>query len=277
MNNRWYIFTVRTVIARLGDPPQVASAGFNVHGTIGPHDVWRLPDLWQLHLYRYSAELVVGDTTHLIRPGYVSLVPPDTEVHYHYRGRSEHLYAHLRLPQSGESRTLPLMQDAGAEAPGLSSLLLQAVAAAPSSPRRAAAEVWAVLWRVAELNRPSPDVDRPHTAVVDAIAYIESNLARPLSVPQVARVAGVSHNHLTRLFRAETGGTVVAYIRRRRLTRARHLLQESTLSIPAVAAAIGISDLQAFNKACRRELGASPRAVRAAAATAGPTTAAATP
>ncbi|MFE6625547.1 hypothetical protein ACFVGK_41355, partial [Streptomyces sp. NPDC057740] len=33
----------------------------------------------------------------------------------------------------------------------------------------------------------------------------------------------------------------------------------------AIAAAVGIADLQAFNKACRRELGASPRDVRAAA------------
>jgi transcriptional regulator GlxA family with amidase domain len=50
------------------------------------------------------------------------------------------------------------------------------------------------------------------------------------------------------------------------MERARHLLRESTLSIPAVAAAVGIGDLQAFNKTCRRELGASPRAVRAGTA-----------
>ncbi|GAB3891053.1 hypothetical protein GCM10029964_063590 [Kibdelosporangium lantanae] len=64
------------------------------------------------------------------------------------------------------------------------------------------------------------------------------------------------------MFRAETGRTVVAYLRHRRLERARHLLRESTMSIQAVATAVGIADLQAFNKACRRELGASPRAVR---------------
>ena len=57
--------------------------------------------------------------------------------------------------------------------------------------------------------------------------------------------------------------TVVAYVRLRRMARARHLLVSSTLSIPAVAASVGITDLQAFNKACRRELGGSPRAVRA--------------
>ncbi|MDF9815002.1 transcriptional regulator GlxA family with amidase domain [Streptomyces sp. SPB162] len=114
---------------------------------------------------------------------------------------------------------------------------------------------------MAHLTAP-PASDGPHPAVAAAIAHIESHLADPLTVPGIARAAGVSHNHLTRLFRAATGDTVVAHIRRRRLERARHLLVESTLSIAAVAASVGIADLQAFNKACRRELGASPRAVR---------------
>ncbi|MGH3489828.1 MAG: helix-turn-helix domain-containing protein, partial [Actinopolymorphaceae bacterium] len=124
--------------------------------------------------------------------------------------------------------------------------------------------VWAALWRVAQLGTPA-EAGRPHAAVGTAIAYIESNLAGDLTVPTVARAAGVSHNHLTRLFRAETGDTVVGYIRRRRIERARHLLRESTLPIPTVAASVGIGDLQAFNKTCRRLLGAAPRAVRAGA------------
>jgi transcriptional regulator GlxA family with amidase domain len=123
------------------------------------------------------------------------------------------------------------------------------------------AEVWAALWYVAGLSSPA-EADRPHAAVASAISYIESHLADPLTVPDVARAAGISHNHLTRLFRAETGDTVVAHIRRRRLERARHLLRESTLSIPAIAASVGIGDLQAFNKACRSGLGASPRGIR---------------
>jgi AraC family transcriptional regulator len=253
---------MHTVTVRLDAAPRVASVGLGVHGTTGRHDVFLLPDLWQLHLYRYSAELTVAGTTHSIRPGYVSLIPPGTQVHYHYRGRSEHLYAHLRLAETGEPRTLPLMQDAGTAVPMLSNLLLQAIAAIPNAPARTTAEVWAALWRVAELTPPSAPGDG-HPAVAAAIAYIEAHLAGPLAVPAVARAAGISHNHLTRLFHAETGDTVVTHIRRRRLARARHLLCESTLSIPAIAAAVGISDLQAFNKACHRELGASPRAVRA--------------
>jgi len=252
----------RTVRARLDAPPEVASLGVGVHGTIGTQDVFHLPDLWQLHLYEYTAELIVDGVPHAIRPGRVSLVPPACRVEYRYQGRSEHLYAHLRLSTSGEPRAVPVIQDAGAQTPLLSSLLRQGIAAMPGTPSRATAEVWAALWTVAGLSAPAARPDRKYAAVAAAIAHIESHLAEPLTVPDVARAAGISHNHLTRLFRAETGDTVVAHIRRRRLERARHLLRESTLPIPAIAASVGIGDLHAFNKACRRELGASPRRIR---------------
>jgi transcriptional regulator GlxA family with amidase domain len=145
----------------------------------------------------------------------------------------------------------------------LTGLLRQTVAASAQSSARASAELWTVLWRTTGLtaaveNRPG----FRHPALRTAVAHIEEHLAGPLSVPAIARAAGVSHTHLTRLFREDTGHTVVAYIRRRRTERARHLLIASTLAIPAIAATVGIPDLQAFNKACRKELGASPRAVR---------------
>lgn len=250
------------VVVCLDEPPAVASVGVGVHGPAGHTDVFRLPDLWQLHLYRYDADLTVDGTPHVIRPGRVSLVPPGATVRYRYRGRSEHLYAHLRLSAAGTPRTVPVVQDAGPELPMLSALLLQAVTSWPSTPASAAADVWAALWRVTRLTPPAPAPAGPHPVVTAAISYIESRLADPLTVPEVARAAGISHNHLTRLFRAATGDTVVAYIRRRRLERAQHLLRESTLSVSAIAVSVGIGDLQAFNKACRRELGASPRAVR---------------
>ncbi|NGO41576.1 AraC family transcriptional regulator [Streptomyces ureilyticus] len=253
---------MRETEVHLGAPPGVVNAGVGVHGVASRTDVFRLPELWQLHLYQYDAELIVDGTSHTVRPGRVSLVPPGATVRYRYQGRSEHLYAHLRIAPAGPPRTVPVMQDAGPELPTLTSLLLQAIASVPGAPERTRAEIWTALWRIAHLTPDAPGQPGPHPAVTAAIAYIEANLAAPLTVPAVARAAGVSHNHLTRLFRTATGGTVVAYVRRRRLDRAHHLLRASTLSIPAVAASVGIPDLQAFNKACRRELGASPRALR---------------
>ncbi|MFH8623139.1 helix-turn-helix transcriptional regulator [Streptomyces vietnamensis] len=255
---------MHTVIARLDEPPELAAVGIGVHGPAGHVDVFSLPDLWQLHLYGYEADLTVDGTEHSIRPGRVSLVPPGTEVRYRYRGRSEHLYVHLRLGAGGAATSIPVIQQAGPELGFLSVQLRQALAAWPHTPSRAVAEVWGALWRVARLT-PSQgrSTQAVHPAVAAAVALVETRLTDPLTVPEIARAVGVSHNHLTRLFRAATGQTVVGYIRARRMERARHFLCATTLSIPAVAASVGIPDLQAFNKTCRRELGASPRGIRA--------------
>lgn len=246
-------------------PPEVVNAGVGVHGVWRLRDRFRLPDLWQLHLYGYSADLTVDGTTYPVGPGFVSLTPAGVPVQFDYRGRSEHLYVHFRPQVVGEPSYVPVVQDAGTAAPVLSDMLRSAIGASPSGSARVVAEVWAALWRVAQLSAPLTEggAVAGHSAVSAAISYIEANLARVLTVPSLAAVAGVSHNHLTRLFRLETGLTVVAYIRQRRMARARHLLVSSTLSIPAVAASVGIPDLQAFNKACHRELGGAPRAVRA--------------
>ncbi|GIG66906.1 AraC family transcriptional regulator [Phytomonospora endophytica] len=243
----------------LDEPPRLRNLGQSLHGTGGRRvDRFRLPDLWQLHLYRYDADLTVDGESYRITPGRVSLIPAGATSQYIYRGPSEHLYVHFRPAPSGAAQRIPVLQDAGAEVPVLTALLSSAIAVWPTSPARATAEVWAALHRIAALSEPGG----PHPAVGAAMAHIESGLAGTLEVPRIAAAAGVSHNHLTRLFRAETGDTVVAYIRRRRMHRARHLLRESTLPIPTVAAAVGIPDLQAFNKVCRRELGAAPRALR---------------
>ncbi|MCC9306529.1 helix-turn-helix transcriptional regulator [Kitasatospora sp. RB6PN24] len=252
-----------TALARLDEPPGVAAVGIGVHGCASRADVFSLPNLWQLHLYGYEADLTLDDTTHTIRPGRVSLVPPGTTVRYRYRGRSEHLYVHLRLGSTGAPLGIPVIQDTGTELAPLTAQLNSALSAWPHSPARATAEVWAALWRVAQLARPSTvGTSATHPAVETALAVIEARLAEPLSVAEIAKAAGISHNHLTRLFRAATGSTVVGHLRTRRMERARHFLQATTLSIPAIAASVGIPDLQAFNKACRRDLGASPRAIR---------------
>jgi AraC-like DNA-binding protein len=256
---------VDTVLAHLDEPPELAAVGIGVHGPAGHVDVFSLPQLWQLHLYSYQADLTVDGTAHEIRPGRVSLIPPGTTVRYRYQGTSEHLYVHLRLATAGSPLSIPLIQDAGTQLRPLAAQLRQALSAWPQVPARARAEVWAALWRLAQLGpRPAPGTPTTHPAVTAALALIEARLAQPLTVAQIAKAAGVSHNHLTRLFRAATGETVVGYLRARRMERARHFLEATTLSIPAVAASVGIPDLQAFNKACRRQLGASPRSIRSA-------------
>lgn len=252
-------------------PPVVAGLGVGQHGLTRLYDRYHLRDLWSLHLYSYVARLVIDGVVHSVGPGTLTLVPPAAVMEYHYLGPSEHLYAHLGSPggywSAGDERRgwsqVPLLQDLGPALPGIRDLMTSAVGHSVGFPARSRADIWTVLLQLAELGRVHHTDDIPERYVAAAMSFIENHLAEAITVPDVARAAGISHNHLTRLFRARTQSTVVAHIRARRVARATHLLRQSTMSISAVAASVGIADLQAFNKTCRAATGLSPRQIRA--------------
>ncbi|HIT75735.1 MAG TPA: helix-turn-helix transcriptional regulator [Candidatus Avipropionibacterium avicola] len=242
----------------LTEPPVVVNCGVATHGVQRTSDVYWLPQLWAVHLYGYNAELVIDGTVHRIGPGSVSLVPPRTVTEYRYRGPSTHHYAHLTAADTGSPETLVLSP--GHDHSTLTEHFSSAVAHATLRPERTRAELWLALQRITA-QRPEPTEATDHVA--RAIQWIETHLDEPLTVPQIAAAVGLSHTHLTRLVRTHTGRTVVAHLRHRRVSRAVHLLQNTSLSIGAIAAATGFSDLQTLNKACRQETGRSPRQLRA--------------
>ncbi|WP_090596362.1 AraC family transcriptional regulator [Auraticoccus monumenti] len=245
----------------LAEPPRPATVNVGVHGVRARTETYRLPELWQLHLYDYAATLLLDGVEHAVAPGTVSLTPPGTTSEMRYRGRSEHLYAHFRAPSADRPCGIGLVSSSGTDLPVLRTLMVSAVQHARTRPERSRADLWMVLLRLSERAGPAGAVPGPDH-VSAAMSWIETRLAEPITVPRVAAAVGVSHNHLTRLFRQRTGGSVVGYVRRRRVEVAQHLLGSSTLSVASVAATVGFSDLQSLNKACRAELGLSPRQLR---------------
>lgn len=260
------------LLVDLRRPPLVVGFGRATHGRTTSTDEFQLPELWSLHLYDYVAELEVDGTSYPVTPGSVSLVPPASSIRYRYRGPSTHLYAHVRMDADGGERDrglapapsrLAVLMSPGTDLPAITDLMESAVANAAVNPARARADVWMVLLRLADRYRQTAGEDPATEYVVAAMAHLESRLGEHVTVPQVAEAVGISPDHLTRVFRAQTGQTVVGYLRHRRVQRARHLLTSSTMSVAAIAAAVGIPDLQAFNKTCRAVTGCSPRALRA--------------
>jgi AraC-like DNA-binding protein len=260
------------VIMDLAEPPVVVSQGRATHGVGRLLDDFQLPDLWSLHLYDYTAELEVDGLAYPITPGSVSLVPPASLIRYRYQGPSTHLYAHLRTRAApvGDAAAWPLhlIMYPGPELAVITDLMESAVDSAASRPERTRADVWLTLLRLTALDQNRERASRHRSPaqqhLTRALAHIERHLSEPLTVPEIAAAAGVSHNHLTRLFTAGQGTTVVGYLRRRRIEHARQLLVHSTMSISAIASTVGIPDLQAFNKACRTVTGLGPRALREA-------------
>lgn len=248
----------------LTEPPQIAQIGYSVHGS-EKIEQYRLPDLWCLHLYRYTAEVQIGGWDFPIQPGFVSVVPADMPVVYKYRGRSAHLYAHFRPgPAGAGSKTvsIPAMLDFGDDFGRLYSQIEQVIYAEAD---RAQARLWDVLWQVAEHSIPEAVAGiHAHPAVGKAVRIIERQLGEPIRVAALAEEVGVSGSYLARLFQEALGCSAIGYICQRRVERAVHLLQHSTLPIKAIAALVGMPDLQQFNKMLHHSLEQSPRALRRA-------------
>jgi len=243
----------------LGEPPHVVAIGRNAHG-FEPKDSYCLPDLWSLHLYGYEASLRVDDFEFPIRPGTIGLTPPGMTMETRYKGISVHIYVHFRA--QGKPEKIPAMQNLGGQYDETYRRLYEMNGKVPDQSERVNARVWDLLWHLTTLQRRDSRSMTMHPAVKRASERIAKHLSEPISIDALAQDVGVSYSYLARLFQATYGETVVAYIRRERLERAVHLLQRSTLPIKAVAASVGIPDLQHFNKAMRQQYSQSPRAIR---------------
>jgi AraC family transcriptional regulator len=239
----------------IGGAPRIHNIGVGVHDPSEPGR-YRLDDLWCLHFYGWRGAITLAGVTLPIEPGCVGVIPPGLEHQYAYRGRSVHLYVHFRMGGSSEIARAPAMQQLGDRFEPLRQAALEALGWHVLAPLRSEARLWDVLWQVASPAEEGDDL------VGRARRIIDIDLAEKLSVDALARRLGCSHNHLTRLFRQELGLTVVAYIRKRRVERAKRLLEYTIIPIKAIAAEVGIHNLQQFNKMVRHELGRPPRTLR---------------
>ena len=92
-------------------------------------------------------------------------------------------------------------------------------------------------------------------------AIVERNLDVPsFAVEELAGALGMSRRHLTRRMKEEMDTAPAAYIRARRLDRAKTLLAEDPPSVAAVAEAVGFQSASAFTKTFRRATGQVPTA-----------------
>lgn len=92
--------------------------------------------------------------------------------------------------------------------------------------------------------------------------YIEANLEQPLSLDELAAVVGISTSHLKTQFRHATGVPVHQYVIRRRVERARELLERGDLPISQVALEAGFAHQSHLARHMRRLLGVAPAALR---------------
>ena len=96
-----------------------------------------------------------------------------------------------------------------------------------------------------------------------ALWFIESHLAEPMTLDEIAAISGVSRFHIVRAFAAATGLPVMRYVRARRLTEAARSLANGAPDILLLALEADYGSHEAFTRAFRDQFGTTPEAVRA--------------
>ena len=100
------------------------------------------------------------------------------------------------------------------------------------------------------------------TGFEDVKKYIHQNTDQLLDREHLANMAGYSLPHFHRIFTAEIGENIAAYIRRIRMERAAQKLLHGAADLTQVAMAAGYQCHAAFSKAFRQRFGYTPSQFR---------------
>jgi transcriptional regulator GlxA family with amidase domain len=98
--------------------------------------------------------------------------------------------------------------------------------------------------------------------VIAAEQWIDANLGEPVTVTDLAAALAVSPKTLARRLVAATGVSTIQFLQRRRVLKAAHLIETTSMTIEAIAATVGYQDGTALRKLIKRELGTTPASLR---------------
>ena len=262
-------------------PPRVTSLGRSIFDPIWREQEHRGRCSELLHVLRGRVDLVMRDGTVHGREGdtiytparapHRDVFPPNTEfevylVHFEWPGEDELLrrFTPQRLAGVSEATKAELSAEFGRlyrdfqrQGPYVAELtgarLLQIIltlcreAAGPSEPAAA----------------KDQQSSRRHRLMARAKRVIQQRYAEPLALDDIAAELRISPYHLSHVFSAESGFTLLSYLTTVRMERAAELLKAGHEPIGAVATAVGFQDARYFSRVFRAHYGMAPSTYRA--------------
>ena len=227
-----------------------------------------------LHLFDYAADLWIGKNHYRLLPGDITLSTGPSR--YELKESGTHLCVHFLPPVLSRrvpSIQLPFHLRLGPQTAAARERFWHVIDHArqsgdnPDSAAGCAASAALqelLLWLYLQSRRGTT----PHRSsrVEEALAKlgqaIETSLAKPMLIADLAAGVGLSADYVARLFARRYGMTLQHYLLLRRVELARHLLVSSDLLVSEIGRQVGMPDPQYFNKQFRRVAGESPLAYR---------------
>ncbi|TDF96635.1 response regulator transcription factor [Paenibacillus piri] len=99
-----------------------------------------------------------------------------------------------------------------------------------------------------------------------AMAYIEEHLGHDVGLQQVAKHVHLHPNHLSEVFKKETGLNFGDYVTRQKIRRAMEILKVSPAKVSEVASSVGYEDVKYFSQLFKKYTGKTPSEYREDAA-----------
>lgn len=93
--------------------------------------------------------------------------------------------------------------------------------------------------------------------------FVHAHIGCPISLPSLARAAGLSRMHFAAQFRLSTGLTPHDYVLRERVRKAQQILSETRISLVQTALSLGFQTQAHFSTVFRRVVGDTPARWRA--------------
>lgn len=106
---------------------------------------------------------------------------------------------------------------------------------------------------------PVPPED---SGLVKSLDYMNDHLLRPMTLQQLAKVAGHSVSHYRRLFKTAFGESPINYLIRLRIRKACQMLERERMPVAEVSARCGFTDNNYFSRQFNQVMGQSPRRYR---------------
>ncbi|WP_376100856.1 helix-turn-helix domain-containing protein (plasmid) [Roseomonas sp. CCTCC AB2023176] len=122
-----------------------------------------------------------------------------------------------------------------------------------------------VLLRVALLSNPANGVGAlPKWRLRRVQEHIEASLDGPITLADLAGVAGLSRSYFAAQFRVATGSRPHDYVAEQRIERAKSMLADGETAIVQIALAVGFQTQAHFSTVFKKQTGTSPARWRVA-------------
>ncbi|ANE48514.1 hypothetical protein SY83_22005 [Paenibacillus swuensis] len=235
-------------------------------GSYGPR---KQQDIQLVLVHSGSMEVTVDGVLHQVLPGQVLLLKPQHQEWFKFSSHQEtwHRWISVHVPELTELKrngleALPNIISIPSELNRTVELLLSLQTQYEQTSNVIRSIGYGAIELFMAANFRSRQLQDLHPSILLAKDFINSHFHEELSLRDIASQAGVSPEHLVRLFRLHEDTTPMKYVWNYRVLRANELLIQTGLRINEITERCGFKSTYHFARVMKKQTGRTPTEIR---------------